>query len=103
MKEFDDIHTELPYKESPDYIESLVRKSCENAIRGRKRIELMNAFPYYGLAGLLAAAAIALAVILPFQKKKSYKSPLDNFLTLTSDKEIEMVDEWFLEDIPDCF
>ena len=36
MKEYCDINTELPYRESPDYVESLVRRSKEKAIDKEK-------------------------------------------------------------------
>lgn len=103
MKEYCDINTELPYRESPDYVESLVRRSKEKAIDKEKCRKNYRAFAYYGLAGLVLAAAIAVIVILPAEVKENSQSPLDSFLYSASDIEIEMVDEWSLENISDSY
>lgn len=103
MKEFGEINTKLPYKESESYVDTLVEQSVETA-RQHGRTERKIGLVYY-LTSIAAAAAIALAVIIPYSRKtvQAADSPIDMFLASITDSEAAMIVDWPIEDIPEYY
>ena len=103
MKEFGNINTNLPYKESESYVDALVKRSEETARLQGRRESKINRRLVFSLAGLAAAAAIVLAVIIPSGRKtiQSAGSPIEMFLASISDSEAEMIMDFPVEDIPE--
>ena len=105
MKEFENIQTGLPYKESPEYVEQLVRR-CQNAAmeEATPKRRIVKTW-LYGVAGLAAAAAIAVGIFLwpPKAASPDYSSPIDTFLASISDEEAAMIVDWPIDDIPEYY
>ena len=97
MKEFDNIVTELPYKESSQYFENLVER-CEARARSKSAAKVITPW-FYGLATVAAAAAVAVGVFLFSQKT----SPMDSFLASLSDEEAAMIADLPITDIPEYY
>ncbi len=105
MKEFDNIVTRLPYKESETDVDAIVERSRAvagrlAAARGKTRRAAI-----YSLTAMAAAAAIALAVVLPAREEASFMtdSPMDAFLASISDAEAQMIADPQIEDIPEYY
>lgn len=102
MKEFMDINTGLPYRESESTVDAIVEKCTENARRhslggwraGRPLI--------YSLAGVAAAAAIVLAMVIP-SGRQAANSPIDSFLASITDAEAAMIVDLTIDDIPEYY
>lgn len=95
MKEFDNIVTDLPYKESPEYVENLLQRSQAQAAATPKVVKPW----FYSVAILAAAAAVALGVFLSSPRT----SPMDSFLASLSDDEAAMIVDWPVTDIPEYY
>lgn len=102
MKEFDNIITDLPYKESEEYVDSLVGRCKAEALAEAQPGKHATATWRYGLAGLAAAAAITLGVFL-WQNSANNSSPIDGFLASLSDDEAEMIADWPVDDVPESY
>jgi len=100
MKEFENINTNLPYKESESYVDALVERSKETA---RRHGQVINRSLLFSLAGLAAAAAIVLAVVIPLRREtvQPTGSPIEMFLASITDAEAAMIVDWPIEDIPE--
>ena len=103
MKDLENINTNLPYKESESYVDALVERSKETARLHGTEERSLNRTLVYSLVGLAAAAAIVLAVVIPFGKKtvQPAGSPIEMFLASISDSEAAMIVDWPIEDIPE--
>ena len=97
MKEFENIVTELPYKESPEYVENLVER-CSSMAQAKSDPKVVSPW-FYGFATAAAAAAIVLGVFLSTQKT----SPMDSFLASLTDEEAAMIVDWPITDIPEYY
>lgn len=95
MKEFENIVTELPYKESQEYVENLVQRCAAKAAATPKVVKPW----FYGVAAVTAAAAVAVGVFLATPKT----SPMDSFLASLSDEEAAMIVDWPVTDIPEYY
>lgn len=95
MKEFENIVTELPYKESQEYVENLVQRCAAKAAATPKVVKPW----FYGGAAVAAAAAVAVGVFLATPKT----SPMDSFLASLSDEEAAMIVDWPITDIPEYY
>ena len=108
MKEFENIQTGLPYKESPEYVEQLVKR-CQDAAVEEAMPERRIVRPwFYGVASVAVAAAIAVGVFLWPPRSSSpdlslTSSPMDTFLASLSDEEAAMIVDWPIDDIPECY
>ena len=107
MKPFDDINTELPYKETDEYVGKLVARCSTNAVRkaqAEKKSERRLHRPWLYGAVSIAAAAIAIAVFIwrPNHNSPSL-SPIDSFLSALSQEEIQMISEWSEDEIPEYY
>lgn len=105
MKEFDSIPTGLPYQESPDYVEQLVMR-CKDAAKQAEKPAQRFVRPWiYAVAGLAAAAAVAVSVFLWPSSSPSDLSttagPIDTFLASLSDEEVDLIIDWSIDDIPE--
>lgn len=82
MKTFDEIRGSLPYRESPEYLDNLLERCRENALKqapAQKRLR-----PWlYGVAAAVAAVLLTLGVTLLVPRK----SPMERFLASLSDDE----------------
>ncbi|MBR4735758.1 MAG: hypothetical protein IK052_06660 [Bacteroidales bacterium] len=97
MKEFENIVTDLPYKESPEYVESLV-KSCASVASAQAPAKVVRPW-FYAFAGVAAAAVIGLGVFL----FKGRTSPMDSFLASLTDDEVTLIADWPITDIPEYY
>ena len=97
MKEFENIVTELPYKESPEYVENLVER-CASVAQAPSKAKLLTPW-FYGVTTFAAAAALALGVFLSTQKT----SPMDSFLASLTDEEAAMIVDLPITDIPEYY
>ena len=99
MKEFDNIVTDLPYDESPEYVESLVERCASAAGQTNPKPAKVVRPLFYAFAGVAAAAAIGLGVFLFTDKT----SPMDSFLASLTDEEVTLIADWPLTDIPEYY
>ena len=102
MKEFNNIITDLPYKESEGYVDALVGRCKAEALAKAEPGKHATATWRYGLAGLAAAAAVTLGVLL-WQNNAGDSSPIDRFLASLSDDEAEMIVDFPIDDIPESY
>ena len=95
MTNYEDIRGALPYKESPVYIEGLIDRCKEGAVRAASVAPAPVIRPWmYGIAAVLVAAIVTLAITLAPRK-----APIDRFLANISDEEAEMIVDYDIEDI----
>ena len=99
MKEFDPVVTDLPYKESSEYVERLVGRCQAEALKQAEPAPRVARPWLYGLAGAAAAAAIALGIFFSIHRT----SPMDKFLASLSDEEAAMIVDWTIDDIPELY
>lgn len=100
MKEFENIETSLPYKESPEYVENLVERCAETAAQSNPASAKVVVRPwFYAFAGVAAAAIIGLGVFL----FKDRRSPMDSFLASLTDEEVTLIADLPLTDIPEYY
>jgi hypothetical protein len=99
MKEFDPVVSDLPYKESPDYVDRLVARCKAEALKQVEPASRVVRPWIYCLAGVAAAAAIALGVFFSIHRT----SPMDKFLASLSDEEAAMIVDWTIDDIPELY
>lgn len=104
---FDDIGRRLPYRESEEYLDSLIDLTTEKAIK-QQAMARRNRH-----RGLLAASAAAVAVliftfsILLFNGKSTRQvamtsqGPLDEFLNTLSEEEAAQLTYYEIEEIPE--
>ena len=95
MTNYEDIRGTLPYKESPVYIEGLIDRCKEGAVRAASVAPAPVIRPWmYGIAAALVAGIVALAITLAPRK-----APMDRFLANLSDEEAEMIIDYEVEEI----
>ncbi len=123
MKQFEDIQKKMPYAESEDYLDRLVQKATEEAIRKGKQ-------PATKMRSIYTVVATAAAVLLLFtvgitqfrshddqiatiQQETSTliadnssvsteePGPIDEFLNNLSDEEAQLLAYYEMEDIPE--
>ena len=99
MKEFDPVVTDLPYKESSEYVARLVGRCKAEALKHAEQAPRVARPWLYGLAGAAAAAAIALGIFFSIHRT----SPMDKFLASLSDEEAAMIVDWTIDDIPELY
>ena len=106
MKEFENIPAGLPYKESPEYVAQLIER-CKDVAKKAERPAPLVVRPWiYAVAGLAAAAAVAVSVFLwPSHSSSNDLSltdgPIDSFLASLSDEEVDQIIDWSIDDIPE--
>ena len=108
MKEFENIGTNLPYKESTEYVEQLVKRCKDTAIREANPNKRIIKPWFWSFTGIVAAAAVAVGVFLWPPKSSSSdisitSSPIDSFLASLSDEEAAMIVDLPIDDIPECY
>ena len=101
MKEFENINTNLPYREGDSYVEALVEKSKSVAEWQVLKTRNTHRTVWLSLAGVAAAAALILALVIP--SHKDTVSPIDSFLASISDDEAAMITDWHIEVIPEYY
>ena len=107
MKEFENIGKKMPYQESPEYLNQLIERTTETAIRQSQR-------PQCKVRPLLRyVAAAAVAVLLIFagisiwypateqQPLAQTESPVDDFLNNISDEEVQLLAYYDIDDVPE--
>ena len=105
MKPFDDIDTNLPYKESEEYVERLVAKCSREAVRkSQNKTDRPYMRPWVYGAVSIAAAAIVMAVFIWKPDNSSpASSPIDSFLSGLTQEEIQMISTWNVDEIPEYY
>lgn len=109
MKElYDNIGKKLPYRESDEYLESLIGNATENAIsrqgmaKGHRQFGRMIAS---AAAGLILLVGIGVTVFNLGDKTAAVslqdQSPLDEFLNTLSDEEAAQLQYYEIEEIPE--
>lgn len=102
MKEFDTIGKQMPYKESSDYINTIIDRGMQMKRKKKSRI-----VPF--LAGGIGAAAAMVIVIFsifnfnfhtPYEKIKSSPT-LSEVLSTLSDEQINELNTYTTDDIPE--
>ncbi len=129
MKEFDDIEKRMPYDEKDEYIDQLVERATEKAIKEGEKSFLQRVLepkvrPLY--AGVAAAAVVLLLFTVGITQLRTHEDqvailqqesevlmadsstesadvagPIDEFLNGLSDEEIQMLAYYEMEDIPE--
>ena len=108
MKEFEHIGKKMPYQESPEYLNQLIERTTETAIRQSQR-------PKAVVRPLLrSVAAAAVAVLLVFVGvsvwsptaeqqvvQSEMASPVDDFLNSISDEEVQLLAYYDIDDVPE--
>ena len=97
----------MPYRESEGYVNSLVNRTTEHAIRhqrtnkhSRSRIIAVAAIAFVLLAG--AGITYYNYVSTPTQLvAKNQMSPIDEFFNSLTDEELQMLDDYEVEEIPE--
>ena len=107
MKEFENIKTGRPFKESTEYVEQLLERCTNEAMRKPRTSRLIVRPWNYGLAGAVAAAAVAVGIFV-FKPKTIIESSLDNsplesFLASITDDQAQQIQEGFVIDIPEYY
>ncbi|MBQ9556749.1 MAG: hypothetical protein IJV05_11055 [Muribaculaceae bacterium] len=103
---FQDIGKRLPYSESDEYLDGLIERTTEGALRQR------SASPVKRHWVLIASAAAALLVIGIGVKLLNHGSqsptvtmqssgPIDEFLNTLTDEEVAMLPYYEIEEIPE--
>ena len=101
MKEFDHIITELPYKESDEYVENLISR-CKSEALEQAQPKRSNIRPFY--YAIAAAAASLVAGVLLWTMSPSFNpGPMDRFLASLSDEEVSAIIYWAPDDIPEYY
>lgn len=105
MKEFDNINTTMPYKESEAYVDALVERSSKAARMHGRVLWRMNRTLLYSVSAAAVAAAVVLAVVIPWRRSSIQRdgSPIENFLASITDSEAQMIVDWPVEDIPEYY
>ncbi len=95
MTNYEDIRGRMPYKEPPAYIQGLIDRCKEEALRTPARAVPVIRPWMYGIAAALAAALITLSITLNVNRG----TPMERFLAGISDEEAEMLVNFDIEDI----
>lgn len=105
MKEFENINTTMPYKESEAYVDALVERSSKAARMQGRVLRRMNRTLFYSLSVAAVAAAVVLAVVIPSHRNSFQRggSPIEIFLASITDSEAQMIVDWPVEDIPEYY
>ena len=107
MKQFEEIGKSLPYTESEQYLDQLISRSAERAIKQAPSHTIVLRRLLYSVA---AAAIILLAIVgvtqfstkdTPQVAQTEQESPIDQFLDGITDEEAQMLAYYDIEDIPE--
>jgi len=123
MKEFENIQKRMPYSESEEYLDKLVEKATEKAIRQGKTTKPQIRRIYTVMA---AAAAVLLLMTIGVMQFHTHEEqlamvqqestslmadnstttaedpgPIDDFLNGLSDEEVQMLAYYEMDDIPE--
>lgn len=108
MKEFETIGKKMPYQESSEYLNQLIERTTETAIRQSQRPkDVMRPLLRY----VAAAAVVALFVFVGFSlwsptmeqqvAQSEMSSPVDDFLNNISDEDVQLLAYYDIDDIPE--
>ena len=97
----------MPYRESEGYVNDLVNRATEQAIRHQRTNK-------HSLSRMIAVAAIVFVLLAgagityynyistPIQLvAENQKSPIDEFFNSLTDEELQMLDDYEVEEIPE--
>lgn len=103
MKQLEEIGKQLPYSESPLYVDALVERCKNKALEGASpKVDAKGSAKSRGLIYALAAGVAAVALLIGIHSWTSV-SPLDSFLADADDDIITMIDDFQIEEIPENF
>ena len=106
MKPFEDINTELPYKETDEYVEGLIARCSGAAVRKdqlRIKSERHSHRPWlYGVVSIAAAIVIAVYIWRPNHSSSSL-SPIYSFFLGLTQGETQNIFDWRIDEIPEFY
>ena len=106
---FDDIGKKLPYNESEQYLDDLIDQMTENAIMRHHKKKSNKRWNWIALSAA-ASVLIIIGIGSTLLHKQSMtntnvtlnaEGPIDEFLNTLSDKELAMLTDYEIEEIPD--
>lgn len=104
---FEDMKIQTPYKESEEYLDSLIQRATDKAISAKKENQSSHA-KYYAAAAAVIAVMTSAAVLWTTHSSPENiiamsqdVSPVDEFLDNLSDDDVQMIALYEVEDIPD--
>lgn len=94
----ENINKSMPFVEDEGYVESIVAKATDNAIRNHN-----SKFSYMPFVRIAASITIVVGLgcsgWMYMKHKEAQAAPLDTFLSNISDEEAEMLDYFYVEDL----
>lgn len=108
MNDFNQIGKRMPFSESEGYVDSLIDKCAASALAqrsGHHRRTVIRRICFYS-SGIAAALLVAFLLFSRFQAQNEYKrieksQSLNEVLSSLSDKQVQDVTYYNLDDIPD--
>lgn len=109
MKQFESIKKRMPYAESDDYLNQLIERSTEEAIRRAAKPKARLSLKRPVVTAIAAAMALLLVVgITQFRPQTeqqvveaSNDGPIDEFLNNLTDEEAQFLAYYEVEEIPE--
>ena len=109
MKQFETIGKKMPYSEQEQYLDELISRSTETAIRQAPRRSTGIRRMRYSIAAALALlVAVGTTLLMTpsapapaTAQSANNLSPIDQFLSNISDEEAQMLAYYDIEDIPE--
>ncbi len=107
MKDFQDIEKKMPFVESKDYINDLISKSTDIAIRQGGKSKRVSARMW--IASAAASVVILAGIGITYfhsatsatTTAENTSGPIDHFLNNITDEEVQMIAYYEIEDIPE--
>ena len=110
MKQFDETQKRMPYAESKDYLDSLIERATEQAIRQPAKPKTV----VHHLRPLLAAASVVLLLVAlgvtmfdfsGWGRDDQYVAqdlgPIDEFLNSLTDDEVQLLAYYDMDEFPE--
>lgn len=106
-KTLNDIGKKLPYSENNEYLDSLIDRVTENAIKRHPQLERKRRWRM--MASAVAAVAMVLVVVgvtlfnAPMRSNDALQptGPIDEFLNSLTDEEVAALPYYEIEEIPE--
>ena len=108
MNEFEHTSKKMPYVESEDYLDEMIANATEKAIESRKGKQGISPFRKAAYVAIAVAASMLLVVAWTWLKPQPEPlvaelgdSPVEKFLDGLTDEEVQMLDYYEIENIPE--
>lgn len=106
MNRIEDIGKQMPYRESKDYVDTLVSSATEQAIRkGHRRQHSHRRTTIVAIAAAIAALLVFVGIsqLQPtndaVMAQTTEQSPVDDFLNTLSDDEVQLLAYYEVEEV----